>query len=205
VHTFALRQRIQLQHAFENVRVRQQRVNERSKDKYDLGACPRTFKVGDLVRTLNRSLNVNSKFKEKWSTVLYKVQRVLGINLESLHPQTNKTVIVHHDKVSNPIHDMRDEPIIKHDESYRPDLHTSSDSEGSPDEEDHENHHDPIHTGHPENSGSRRPSETGEPENHSGDPVEDGSPEPQTQTETQTRTSQRTIKNTRNKDFAYYG
>jgi transposase InsO family protein len=90
VHSLALRQRIQLQHAFEQVRVRQQRVDARSKDKYDLGAVPRTFKVGDLVRTLNRSLNVNSKFKEKWSRVLYKVQRVLGINLELLHPHTTK-------------------------------------------------------------------------------------------------------------------
>jgi hypothetical protein len=204
INAFANRQRVQLQHAFQQTRVQQRVRQTYSKDKYDMGACTRTFKIGDTVRIYETKLGTNSKLTPKWSDP-YEVVGVRGVNIEVRMKGSDKSIIVHHDKVSNPQRIIRDENLPAHDESYRPDLHSNSNSDGESDEGDRENHHDKTRTGTPENTGTGELSDAGEPENHSGEPENEGDPEPtSTSTQTQTRTSQHTKTSKRNKDYVYY-
>jgi hypothetical protein len=203
VHSLAQRQRVQLQHAFENVRVHQRDTLARSKDHYDLGACTRTFKVGDIVRIRAHNINVNSKFSKKWSDP-HEIITVRGVTLELKNTVTGASLVVHHDRVSDPERILRDTAIPTYNEAYRPDMHSDPDTCSESGSEDHTTHGDPkLPDTHKTEGPDSLPGE-GEPGNHSGDPTVTGYQEPLSQnTQNSQRASQRSKKSTKHADFDY--
>jgi len=73
----------------------------RMKAHYDLGAVPKLFEVGDLVkiRRKTRGLDESRLFQLHW-TMPFRVTRVRGVNLELVNVRTGQTRVEHHDHCS---------------------------------------------------------------------------------------------------------
>ena len=92
-----------LARTFASVRENLRAFHQREKDRYDLGAVERVFKVGDQVRVRIKSRQKGpSKFQSHWSGV-HEVLRVRGVVVTVRELSTGREYNTHHDRLSNPL------------------------------------------------------------------------------------------------------
>ena len=89
----------------------------RRKPRYDLGAVPKLFQVGDLVkvRCKPRGLDESRLFQLHW-TMPYRVEQVRGVNLQLFNVRAGQTRIEHPDhctKLNKSLKDVAVDPKRK--------------------------------------------------------------------------------------------
>jgi transposase InsO family protein len=92
-----------LSNVFTLVRENLKTFHQREKDRYDLGAVERVFRIGDRVRVRIKSRQKgHSKFLSEWSKP-HKVIDVRGVVVTLRELSTGREYRTHHDRFSNPL------------------------------------------------------------------------------------------------------
>ena len=92
-----------LSNVFTLVRENLKTFHQREKDRYDLGAVERVFRIGDRVRVRIKSRQKgHSKFLSEWSKP-HEVLDVRGVVVTLRELSTGREYRTHHDRLSNPL------------------------------------------------------------------------------------------------------
>ena len=95
--------RLLYSHAFSAVRENLHTFHQREKDRYDLSAIEKIFKLGDRVRVrLKYRENGLTKFSSEWSSP-HEILSVKGVVVKMRELASGREYVTHHDRLSDPL------------------------------------------------------------------------------------------------------